>query len=949
MNDRLSCYSIVGFTVAVAAVLSSCLGHTIEAGRLEGLSRERVRAGDLAGAIDLLERAVALRERSNDRQSLVLARSLAALADLHHEQDNHDAALQASERGLAALAGVRQDGLYEMAFRKRHEAIRGADGMRGRTREPPPPREHIWFDAVRLENRLDDALSVQGRLLASIARVLRARAEYDQAFAVLELAFTYKQLAEKGQSANKAAIVHLMALTRRDQGDRSALQGQSRLAFRRYAQALELWQRFSGDRYERDIIQTLIAMARVHFREGQLRLSHHLLQRALSRVAVELSDHDDPVALAEILRAELFHSEKLYAEAERSYTRALSVYQQTLGDFHPNIVRTLTQLAWVHHEQFEGDRALEFAQAAEVLRERQVTRLLGTGSEREKRQFLAILGEDLNVVLSLALQQPRPDAAHLALTTVLRYKGRLLDVQSSSLATLRRRLGDGDALAMLSEYATVRSRYATRLLRGPEGRTRAWHKRQLDHLERRIRELEAIIGERYAAFTANRVRVTLPMVRSTLPTSSALVEWIRYAPVRGADDGADSQTPPSPRYAACVLHRTGEPVCIDQGEAAMIDAIVLDLHEALTSKLEDSGTPARKLHAAVISPLRSHLGGVTELILSPDSLLHRIPFAVLIDDDGQYLLEKYRLSYVTSGRDLPKSVSPTVTRAPALILAAPDYGQASQRFGPLAGVEREGRIVQQLLPGARLLTGAEATEFAIHNVRGPQILHIATHGYYGGTGCDEALPAQTSPLVKVGVALAGANRCQGTSDPSNDGLLSAYEIVALDLRDTELAVLSACETGLGEPVSGSRHSMLVGQGLYSVRRALVLAGARTQMVSLWKVDDRATQEFMIGYYRRLVQGADRTAALREVQRNMLERGLHPYYWASFLLSGKSGPIDVMAGEAAVRALPERVGDAPGCACTLSRGASDQAAFGGGSWAFIALVVLCTARRRQQQR
>jgi CHAT domain-containing protein len=131
------------------------------------------------------------------------------------------------------------------------------------------------------------------------------------------------------------------------------------------------------------------------------------------------------------------------------------------------------------------------------------------------------------------------------------------------------------------------------------------------------------------------------------------------------------------------------------------------------------------------------------------------------------------------------------------------------------------------------------------------------------------------------LALAGANARKSGDD---DGILTAAEAAGLDLWGTKLVVLSACETGVGEVKNGD--------GVYGLRRALVLAGSESQVMSLWKVSDRATKDLMVAYYRGLLAGQGRTAALRRVQLRMLASPAtrHPFYWASFIQSGAWGPL-----------------------------------------------------------
>ena len=175
----------------------------------------------------------------------------------------------------------------------------------------------------------------------------------------------------------------------------------------------------------------------------------------------------------------------------------------------------------------------------------------------------------------------------------------------------------------------------------------------------------------------------------------------------------------------------------------------------------------------------------------------------------------------------------------------------------------------------------------------PSILHIATHGFFlrstgaqttDGTRGLSIVPAPASSgnrqdaLVLSGLALAGANQRAGGSGSGRhpDGARST----GLDLWGTRMVVLSACETGVGDARNG--------EGVYGLRRALVLAGSESQVMSLWQVSDTATTDLMIDYYRRLRAGEGRAEALRNVQRSFLQGGSkrsHPYYWASFIQSG----------------------------------------------------------------
>ena len=139
------------------------------------------------------------------------------------------------------------------------------------------------------------------------------------------------------------------------------------------------------------------------------------------------------------------------------------------------------------------------------------------------------------------------------------------------------------------------------------------------------------------------------------------------------------------------------------------------------------------------------------------------------------------------------------------------------------------------------------------------------------------------PLLRSGLVLAGANQA---ADGTHRGILTALELADADLVGTQLAVLSACETGLGEVRDG--------RGVYGLRRALALAGVGTQVISLWKVDDEGTAELMIRYYESLAEGKGRVEALRDARLELLAdpRWAHPRYWGAFVISGRWGPVDL---------------------------------------------------------
>ena len=406
-------------------------------------------------------------------------------------------------------------------------------------------------------------------------------------------------------------------------------------------------------------------------------------------------------------------------------------------------------------------------------------------------------------------------------------------------------------------------------------------------------------------------------MQAAIPRDAALVEFVFYNPFRVK--AGNNRAFDKGRYAAYLLRRDGPPAWVDLGEAAGINESVERLRTALRDRDHaDAKSLARSLDEKVMRPVRDRLGNTRTVLLSPDGALNLIPFNALVDEQDRYLIETYSFTYLTSGRDLLRlRAQPPGGQGPVVVVANPsydkqggdrtaagrgaasvarsfDFSQAS--FPPLPGTAGEAQALKAAMPEARLLTDTQATEGAIKQLVEPRILHVATHGFFLVNQAETSPEGRDSrilemvhnrprgnvgridnPLLRSGLALAGANQRQGGGD--EDGILTALEATGLDLWGTRLVVLSACETGLGDVRNGD--------GVYGLRRALVLAGAESQVMSLWQVNDIATRDLMAEYYRRLKSGEGRAEALRQVQLGMIRSGKrsHPFFWASFIPIG----------------------------------------------------------------
>jgi MYXO-CTERM domain-containing protein len=650
----------------------------------------------------------------------------------------------------------------------------------------------------------------------------------------------------------------------------------------------------------------------------------------------------------------------LEGEKERAgvlFAKALAVREKKLGPTHLDVARTLSHTADLALLRGELRAAIAARQKSAVIKDHNAALMLAVGSEAQKRLYMAKLTADTHAVLSLHNRFARSDpaAAELALTTILRRKGRVLDVMVDSFAAVRSHLTARDRI-LLDRLAAVSARLSAQASRGPGDGPDEHYRRELERLEAEREELEARVSERSSAFRADHGLLKLDQVRRALAEDTALLELFRYRPVIPGERAPADRG--EPRYVAYLLRSRGDVAAVDLGAANPIDAAVTALRAVLSRPTSDPKPAARALDARIMQPVRALLGDVRRVLVSPDGPLNLVPFGTLVDEEGRYLIERFSFTYLTSGRDLVRLQTAAPPRRGPLVVAAPDFGRidrgpslrtqrgeasgafAGIEFPPLPGTIREGRAISSVLGSASLLTGATATEHAIKSVSAPSILHIATHGFFlpdqTATGTAQsafgAAPIEgplERHLLRSGIALSGANARRRGED---DGVLTALEASALDLYGTKLIVLSACETGVGEVTSG--------EGVFGLRRALVMAGAETQVMSLWHVDDDATAALMVAYYNELRRGGERSEALRHVQGALLEkrRTRHPYYWASFIVSGAGGPIE------GVRSAGTVAPGVRGCSCRLGDGGAD-----GSGLAAVMAGIAALARRRSRRR
>jgi len=626
-----------------------------------------------------------------------------------------------------------------------------------------------------------------------------------------------------------------------------------------------------------------------------------LYQRALAIFKKSFGLQHPTTAMTIHNLAVVFVRQGVYAKAEPFYQQALAIFEKIRGPDHKDTALALNNLSALYERQGFHSKAEPLARRGLAIESTLIQRVVPYLPIADRRSFLQSFGDNYEKAFSSAKRGG--SGANLALFSRLNRQGLLQEIEQRQ-AQLTSLPGPQQALA--NELRSDTQQLASMTL-SHEQRQQLMSRQE--DLEKQLYRLLPQLQPRI---------VEVQQVAAALPAGSALIEFQHYKPLNGHKPYDDWG---APRYLALVLKPDGAITPVDLGLAQPTDALIQSALEASEQKQADALELWAQVGRSVLGPLSAATRGVSTLFISPDGELNRVPFAALpAPGSNQLLSEALQLRLLTTGRELlDLQNAPKGTTSQALVVANPAFDRTpvsvksprlvissqqrsgdlgSKRWAPLPGTSTEGASIAQLT-GGRLLAGEQARAAAIQQKQSPRLLHLATHAYFqpdlpeterkgnqlqrSNAQGPTALSGE-NPLLRSGIALAGAN--QPDADPADDGYLTALEVARLNWKGTELVVISACESGKGD--------IQAGEGVYGLKRAIAVAGARSSLLSLWKVDDRATAAFMESFYSKLKVGMGRADALAATQKEFRQSGnatwSHPYVWAAFQLSGDWGAV-----------------------------------------------------------
>jgi len=673
-----------------------------------------------------------------------------------------------------------------------------------------------------------------------------------------------------------------------------------------------------------DYAASLHNLANLYRKMGNLKIAEKLHLEALAIKEKKLGRNNPAFAFSldnlGLLCSDLGSMEK----AELLLTEASDIRKKVLGKDHPDYARSVNNLSILYWNLGDYEKATSCITEYALLNQSLIARASRHLSEQELNRFLITFSADQAQLLSLIQIANSNKLLQTGYDNSLFFKGFLLN---ANIQIKRLALADPDAAVKFNQMKSYERRLAAEYTNVLTERDTA----KIAMLEAEANTLEKDIARTVAGYGEAMRQVKWKEVQSALKPGESAVEFVHYRYYT-------PQPTDSTMYAAIVL-RPGDtqPLFIPLFEEKELTPLLrgaaggsnfLKINALYADKTADS--KQKSLYELIWQPLGGLLSDCKTVYCAPSGLLHRINLAAVATNEGEVYGERRQVVALGSTRQLvvPHSSNQTSSNTAYLAggirydsdsttIAYANRGASSRSLEPgaltflpdslsitrggvldyLPATAAEVRDIGQTLSATGLQTkvdtGFYATEESFRQLGvgspSPRIVHLATHGYFFpdpavskkqlAIGNEPVFKISEHPMIRSGLILAGAKQAWLTGkhpEGQEDGILTAYEISQMNLSGTELVVLSACETGLGDIVGN--------EGVYGLQRAFKIAGAKYLIMSLWKVDDRSTRAFMTTFYRHwLTEKQTVPRAFRATQREMRAKYSGVYDWAGFVL------------------------------------------------------------------
>ncbi|MBI4851749.1 MAG: tetratricopeptide repeat protein, partial [Acidobacteria bacterium] len=719
--------------IQALAIRKKILGenHPDTANSINNLARLYERKGDYQKAESLYLQALDIRRKvlgDNHPDTIV---SINGLAALYYSKGNYEKAeplyLQALDIRRKVL------GVYNLNTAQSMSGLAGLYEKKGDYEKA----ESLYLQALDIQKKIlgNNHPSTAG-IINNLAGLYKIKGDYEKAESLYLQALEFNRNMLGENHPQTAQFINNLAVLYYGKGDYEKAEPL-------YLQALDIRRKVLGDNHL-DTVQSINNLAELYRAKRDYEKAEPLYLQALDTHKKVLGEYNPFTATSINNLALLYFRKGEYEKAEGFLFQSLKMRRQVLSEDHPDITNSIYNLAGLYHRKGEYEKVVKYSKEGNDVRERELTRNLALGSERQKRLYLQKYAYETDITLSLHVQNApnNLEARQSALTEVLRRKGRSIDAVNQSVEALRKRSSpeDIELLDKLSEKTAYLSNLTTQ---GLGKRTPEEYQKLLKSVEEEIEELQYKISERSAEFRTISKPITLEAVQKVVPRDATLVEFASYRPY-----DAKTRVYGAPRYVVYLLNNEGESDWVDLGLAEPIDKLV----DSLRVKLSDGKSSvnreikplARKLDKLLMQDVRRLVGRGKTLLIAPDGKLNLLPFAALVDERGKFLVENNKISYLTSGRDLLRLEIKIENKQAPVIIGDPDFGPipdvagikegstlyARLGFNRLASTELEAKAIKELFPDAELLLQQQANEEALNKLNAPLILHIATHGFF---------------------------------------------------------------------------------------------------------------------------------------------------------------------------------------------------------------------------
>ncbi|MEO9869621.1 CHAT domain-containing tetratricopeptide repeat protein [Ekhidna sp.] len=792
-----------------------------------------------------------------------------------------------------------------------------------------PEAEEVYQEALGILNRLqgenEDAVS---RVQENLAQVYIKLGDYQKAIDLQKNVITYYEeyFGSESLITGVARLNYGLFLIK----TRSFNEAEKQLV-----QAISIFEE-GGEGQSLDVGRAQSLLSNLYVKTGAIDKAIEQGKKSIESYESALSDDNPEIAYPYFNLANAYLVYDEVENAEKLAMKAYDLRRKGLGKKHPFFAQSANQLAIVSWKKGNTKEALSYYKEAFDNYFNQINTFFPVLTEEEKTTFYYITVKPAFEQYVSFIEETSQDNKEL-LGEIYDYQLSLKGLIMYATSKVRESIlssGDNTLIQMFEDWISQKEQLAK--LFSATDIDIAIRNQKIDSLTSTSDELEEELSKASQAFGENFANKSLSWkdVQNTLKPGEAAVEMVRYRDFTTDSSGVFSD---EIHYAAMIVRHDTEDypemVILRNGEQ-MENKFLANYRNAIKYKISENYS-----YKLFWEPIARRLEGINKIYFAPDGVYNQISIYTLQNPESkEYLLNEIDLALVTNTKDLLTESDPFKKDGRSVFFGYPQYDMGSnvkndneadnrgvrgvdrgmrsgsgkselsrgasiprgvrgnlvrymRSFNGLAmlpGTKKEVELIDSLYSENNRVRDAyflnDALEGTVKSVNNPNILHIATHGFFLEQDNDDQSDQYVqNPLLRSGLILAGANNFIRTGNivseqNGDDGILTAFEAMNMNLDKTDVVVLSACETGLGEVKNG--------EGVYGLQRAFQIAGADAIIMSMWTVDDAATQELMTTFYEEWLSHGNKQQAFNAAQKRLKEKYNKPYYWGAFVMIGE---------------------------------------------------------------